>query len=158
MDKQIKELIIKEAKRQEQHIELIASENYVSKEVLEVTGSILTNKYAEGYPGKRYYDGCEIIDQIEISEQDRLKKLFNVKYVNIQPHSWPQANAAAIATMIEPDQNILGMSLDAGGHLTHGYKVNFSSRFYQTDIYGVDDNGIINFDDVLKKLKGLNLI
>ena len=151
MDKQIKEIIQKEAIRQEQHIELIASENYVSKDVLEVTGSILTNKYAEGYPGKRYYDGCEYIDQIETLAQDRLKKLFDVKYVNVQPHSGSQANAAAIAAMIEPGQKILGMSLDAGGHLTHGYKVNFSGRFYTTDTYGVDDNGIIDFDEVLKK-------
>ena len=151
MDKQIKEIIRKEAIRQEQHIELIASENYVSKDVLEVTGSILTNKYAEGYPGKRYYDGCEYVDQIEILALDRLKKLFSVKFANVQPHSGSQANAAAIAAMIKPGQKILGMSLDAGGHLTHGYKVNFSGCFYETNTYGVDDNGVIDFDAVLKK-------
>ena len=150
-DKKIEELIKLEDKRQQEHVELIASENFVSKDVLEATGSILTNKYAEGYPGKRYYDGTEYVDAIENLAIDRAKKLFGAKYVNVQPHSGSQANAAAIAAMIKPGERILGMSLDSGGHLTHGYKINFSGTFYKSDVYEVDENGFINYEDVLKK-------
>ena len=150
-DKHILEIIEKEKNRQDTHIELIASENFVSQDVLKATGSILTNKYAEGYAGKRYYDGCEYIDQIEVIAIQRAKELFSVKHVNVQPHSGSQANAAAIAAVINPGDKILGLSLDSGGHLTHGYKINFSGTFYKSDTYTVNENGIIDFDEVLKK-------
>ncbi len=149
-DKEILRAIEGEQKRQDSHIELIASENFVSEDVLAVTGSILTNKYAEGYPGKRYYDGCEFIDQVETLAIDRLKQLFNVKHANVQPHSGSSANAAAIAALIEPGQKILGASLDAGGHLTHGYHINFSGKFYDSVTYGVDDNGIFDYENIME--------
>ena len=152
-DKIIAQMISNELNRQETHVELIASENFVSQDVLEATGSILTNKYAEGYPGKRYYDGCEFVDQIESLAINRAKELFDVDYVNVQPHSGSQANAAAIAALIEPGDKILGMSLDSGGHLTHGYKINFSGRFYNCDTYEIDNKGFIDYDAVLKKAK-----
>lgn len=147
-DKIIENIIAKEAKRQKEHIELIASENYVSDDVLKVTGSILTNKYAEGYPGKRYYDGCEFVDEIENVANERLQKLFGVKYSNVQPHSGSQANAAAIAALIEPGEKLLGASLDAGGHLTHGYHINFSGKFYNSTNYGVDENGFLDYENI----------
>ena len=147
-DKKIENIIKKEAKRQKEHIELIASENYVSDDVLKVTGSILTNKYAEGYSEKRYYDGCEFIDEIENIANERLQKLFGVKYSNVQPHSGSQANAAAIAALIEPGEKLLGASLDAGGHLTHGYHINFSGKFYDSINYGVDKNGFLDYDAI----------
>jgi len=147
-DLEILEAINLETKRQKEHIELIASENYVSEDVLKVTGSILTNKYAEGYPGKRYYDGCEYVDMVENLAIDRLKKLFGVKHANVQPHSGSQANAAAIAALIEPGEKILGASLDAGGHLTHGYHINFSGKFYEAINYGVDENGYLDYDAI----------
>ena len=150
-DIEIKNIIEKETKRQEEHIELIASENFVSKDVLEATGSILTNKYAEGYSGKRYYDGCQFIDEIELLAIKRLKKLFNVKYVNVQPHSGSQANMAAILAVINPGDKILGLSLQSGGHLTHGYKINFSGLFFNSDTYEVDKNGFLDYDAILKK-------
>ena len=150
-DIEIKNIIEKETKRQEEHIELIASENFVSKDVLEATGSILTNKYAEGYSGKRYYDGCQFIDEIELLAIKRLKKLFNVKYVNVQPHSGSQANMAAILAVINPGDKILGLSLQSGGHLTHGYKINFSGLFFDSDTYEVDKNGFLDYDAILKK-------
>ncbi len=149
-DKEVLNAINSEQNRQDTHIELIASENFVSEDVLKVTGSILTNKYAEGYPGSRYYDGCEFVDQIETLAIDRLKKLFNVKFANVQPHSGSSANAAAIAALIEPGQKILGASLDAGGHLTHGYHINFSGKFYDSVTYGVNDEGIFDFDEIRK--------
>ena len=153
-DLEIYNLIKKEELRQEEHIELIASENFVSKAVLEAQGSILTNKYAEGYPGKRYYGGCEFIDKIEDLARERLKKLFNVKFVNVQPHSGSQANMAAIRSLIEHGDKILGMSLDAGGHLTHGYKLSFSGQDYTSFTYGVNpENGYIDYDEVLKIAK-----
>ncbi|MCP4336701.1 MAG: serine hydroxymethyltransferase [Mycoplasma sp.] len=148
-DSIIQNAINKELNRQENHIELIASENFVSNDVLKATGSILTNKYAEGYPGKRYYDGTKYVDIVENFAIDRLKKLFNVNFANVQPHSGSSANAAAIAALIEPGEKILGMSLDAGGHLTHGYKINFSGKFYKTSFYGVDDNGKLNYNEIL---------
>ena len=118
----------KEAERQEDHIELIASENYASKRILEAQGSLLTNKYAEGYPSKRYYGGCENVDIAENLAIERAKKLFKADYANVQPHSGSSANAAAYLALLEPNDTILGMSLDHGGHLTHGSKVNFSGR------------------------------
>ena len=149
-DKIIQDAINAEAKRQGQHIELIASENYVSEDVLEVTGSILTNKYAEGYPGKRYYDGTEFVDIIENEAIDRLKKLFGVKFANVQPHSGSQANAAAIMALINPGDLIMGLSLPSGGHLTHGYKINFSGKIYKSVNYEVDENGYLDFDAIEK--------
>jgi glycine hydroxymethyltransferase len=152
-DLEIKKYIDLEKKRQREHVELIASENYVSKDVLEATGSILTNKYAEGYPNKRYYDGCEFVDKIENLAIKRLKKLFNVKYVNVQPHSGTQANMAAFLAILKPGDKILGLSLNSGGHLTHGHKVNFSGILYQSDFYEVDNNGLLNYEKILKKAK-----
>ena len=121
-----------EAQRQEDHIELIASENYASKRILEAQGSLLTNKYAEGYPSKRYYGGCENVDVAENLAIERAKKLFKADYANVQPHSGSSANAAAFLALLKPNDTILGMSLDHGGHLTHGSKVNFSGRNYQS--------------------------
>jgi len=120
-----------ERTRQEEHIELIASENYASRRVLEAQGSVLTNKYAEGYPGKRYYGGCEFVDIAEQLAIDRAKKLFGADYANVQPHSGSQANAAAYLALVKPGDTILGMSLAHGGHLTHGAKVNFSGKFFK---------------------------
>src|SRR5437016_3998069 len=130
-DPAIYDAIQAEAKRQEDHIELIASENYVSPAVLEAQGSVLTNKYAEGYPDKRYYGGCEFVDVAEKLAIERVKKLFNADYANVQPHSGSQANTAAYAAMIKPGDIVLGMSLAEGGHLTHGSPVNFSGKLYQ---------------------------
>ncbi len=141
--------IVQEARRQEEHIELIASENYASPRVMEAQGSVLTNKYAEGYPGKRYYGGCEYVDIAEQLAIDRAKKLFRAGYANVQPHSGSQANAAACMAMLEPGDHILGMSLSDGGHLTHGSKVNFSGKLYNAVQYGVDaKTGLINYDEV----------
>lgn len=134
---EIFEIIIKEKKRQEQNLNLIASENFVSEPILEVQGSVLTNKYAEGYPKKRYYDGCEYIDEIEKIAIEKLKKLFNVKFVNVQPHSGSQANMAVFQALLEPCDVILGMSLNDGGHLTHGSKFSFSGKFFRSYSYGV---------------------
>jgi glycine hydroxymethyltransferase len=136
-----------EAKRQEDHIELIASENYVSPLVLAAQGSVLTNKYAEGYPGKRYYGGCEYVDIAERLAIERAKQLFGADYANVQPHSGSQANAAAYMAMINPGDTVLGMSLAAGGHLTHGSPVNFSGKIYHAVTYGLDPNtGEIDYD------------
>ncbi len=153
-DKEIFDLIKKEKKRQKENIELIASENFVSPEVLEVQGSILTNKYAEGYPTKRYYGGCENIDGIESLAIERLKKLFNCKYANVQPHSGSSANMAAIRALINHGDKILGMALDAGGHLTHGYRLSFSGQDYESYVYGVNpETGRIDYEDVLRIAK-----
>ncbi|WP_125770800.1 serine hydroxymethyltransferase [Companilactobacillus furfuricola] len=149
-DKEIFDLIQKEEGRQNRNIELIASENIVSDNVRQAQGSVLTNKYAEGYPGKRYYGGCEFIDQIEQIAIDRAKKLFNAEYVNVQPHSGSQANAAAYQAVLKPGDKVLGMDLNAGGHLTHGSKVNFSGKMYEFHSYGVNDEGFIDYDDVQK--------
>ena len=138
-----------ERQRQEEHIELIASENYASPRVLEAQGSVLTNKYAEGYPGKRYYGGCEFVDIAEQLAIDRAKKLFGADYANVQPHSGSQANAAAYLALINPGDTILGMSLDHGGHLTHGAKVNFSGKLFRAVQYGIrPDNGEIDYDEL----------
>ena len=126
-----------EAQRQEDHIELIASENYASKRILEAQGSLFTNKYAEGYPSKRYYGGCEFVDVAENLAIERAKQLFDADYANVQPHSGSSANAAAFLALLEPNDTILGMSLDHGGHLTHGSKVNFSGRNYKSIQYGL---------------------
>ena len=130
-----------ERRRQEEHVELIASENYASPRVLEAQGSVLTNKYAEGYPGRRYYGGCEYVDQAEELAIERAKALFGADYANVQPHSGSQANVAAFMAMIEPGDTILGMSLAHGGHLTHGAKINFSGRVYNAVQYGLDESG-----------------
>jgi glycine hydroxymethyltransferase len=141
--------IVDEARRQEEHIELIASENYASPRVMEAQGSVLTNKYAEGYPGKRYYGGCEYVDIAEQLAIDRAKTLFGADYANVQPHSGSQANAAVCMALLEPGDHILGMSLADGGHLTHGSKVNFSGRLYNAAQYGVDaTTGLIDYDAV----------
>ena len=138
-----------EQQRQEAHIELIASENYASPRVLEAQGSVLTNKYAEGYPGKRYYGGCEFVDIAEQLAIDRAKQLFQADYANVQPHSGSQANAAVYMALLEPGETVLGMSLAHGGHLTHGAKVNFSGRLYQAVQYGLNEaTGEIDYDQV----------
>lgn len=135
-----------ERKRQEEHIELIASENYTSPRVLEAQGSVLTNKYAEGYPGKRYYGGCENVDVAEQLAIDRLKQLYGADYANVQPHSGSQANAAVYLALCKPNDTIMGMSLDCGGHLTHGATVNFSGRIFNAVQYGVNADGFIDYD------------
>jgi len=138
-----------ERQRQEDHIELIASENYASPRVLQAQGSVLTNKYAEGYPGKRYYGGCEYVDVAEQLAIDRARALFNADYANVQPHSGSQANAAVYLAVLQPGDTILGMSLDAGGHLTHGSKVNFSGKIFNAVQYGLDnETGAIDYDQV----------
>jgi glycine hydroxymethyltransferase len=139
-DPELKAALDAEQRRQEDHIELIASENYASPRVLEAQGSVLTNKYAEGYPGKRYYGGCEHVDVAEQLAIDRAKKLFGAAYANVQPHSGSQANAAAYLALVNPGDPILGMSLDHGGHLTHGAKVNFSGKLFKAAQYGLDPN------------------
>jgi glycine hydroxymethyltransferase len=148
-DEELWAAILDERQRQEEHIELIASENYTSPRVLEAQGSVLTNKYAEGYPGKRYYGGCEHVDVAEQLAIDRAKELFDADYVNVQPHSGSSANAAVYMALAEPGDTILGMSLAHGGHLTHGAAVNFSGKLYNAVQYGLDDeNGKIDYDQV----------
>ena len=148
-DEELWTAILNEKQRQEEHIELIASENYTSPRVLEAQGSVLTNKYAEGYPGKRYYGGCEHVDVAEQLAIDRAKELFNADYVNVQPHSGSSANAAVYMALAEPGDTVLGMSLAHGGHLTHGAAVNFSGKLYKALQYGLDDeNGEIDYDQV----------
>ena len=152
-DNDVKKLLSKEKQRQVEGLELIASENYVSEEVLECMGSILTNKYSEGYSGKRYYNGNEYIDEIENIAIERAKELFGVEHVNVQPYSGSPANLAVHFALLEPGDKTLGMSLDAGGHLTHGFKVSFSGKFYNSASYGVNDEGYIDYDEVLKIAK-----
>jgi len=148
-DPDIARAIEQEERRQEEHIELIASENYTSPRVLAAQGSVLTNKYAEGYPGKRYYGGCEYVDDAETLAIERAKALFGADYANVQPHSGSQANAAACMALLKPGDTLLGMSLAEGGHLTHGTKVNFSGRLYNAVQYGLDaDTGLIDYDQV----------
>ena len=148
-DFEIYEAIEKEFKRQQNNVELIASENIVSKAVLEAQGSILTNKYAEGYPNNRYYGGCEFVDVVEQLAIDRLKKLFGAQFANVQPHSGSQANMAVFGALLKPGDTILGMSLDAGGHLTHGAKVSISGKWFNSIQYGVDkESGLINYEEV----------
>jgi glycine hydroxymethyltransferase len=148
-DDELASAIAAEQTRQEDHIELIASENYASPRVLEAQGSVLTNKYAEGYPGKRYYGGCEFVDVAERLAQQRAKELFGAAYANVQPHSGSQANAAAYLALLQPGDTILGMSLSEGGHLTHGSPVNFSGRLFKSVQYGLDPaTGMIDYDVV----------
>lgn len=151
-DKSIAALLNKELNRQQSHIELIASENFVSKDVLLAAGSILTNKYAEGFPGKRYYGGCEIVDQIEINAIETLKKLFDAKYVDVQPHSGSTANSIAYLALLKPYDKVLAMGLNEGGHLTHGASVNFSGKTYTFYHYGVDKKtNLLNFSEIEKQ-------
>jgi glycine hydroxymethyltransferase len=147
-DDELAKAIADEGQRQEDHVELIASENYASPRVMEAQGSKLTNKYAEGYPGKRYYGGCEYVDVAEKLAIERLKQLFDCDYANVQPHSGSQANQAVYFALLQPGDRILGMSLAHGGHLTHGAKVNFSGKFFDAVQYGVDENGMVDMDEV----------
>ena len=150
---QIFKLINEEKDRQLGGLELIASENFTSENVMKATGSILTNKYAEGYPGKRYYGGCEVVDKIENIAIDRLKKLFKVEYANVQPHSGSQANTAVFDAFLNPGDKILGLDLSHGGHLTHGSNVNFSGKIYNSSFYGVTKEGIFDYNDILIRAK-----
>jgi glycine hydroxymethyltransferase len=150
-DDELARAIADETRRQEDHVELIASENYASPRVMEAQGSSLTNKYAEGYPGKRYYGGCEYVDIAEKLAIERLKKLFGADYANVQPHSGSQANQAVYFALLQPGDTILGMSLAHGGHLTHGAKVNFSGKIFNAVQYGIDpDTGLVNYDEIEK--------
>lgn len=148
VDPEVARAIEAEGERQNSHIELIASENWVSKAVMSAMGSILTNKYAEGYPGRRYYGGCQCVDVVEDLARDRAKKLFGCDYVNVQPHSGAQANLAAFFAILKPGDKILGMNLDHGGHLTHGSPVNISGKYFETSFYGINDQGVIDYDVV----------
>ena len=147
-DPEIAEAIVAEVERQNSHIELIASENWASKAVMAAMGSPLTNKYAEGYPGHRYYGGCECVDVVEELARERAKKLFGCEYVNVQPHSGAQANMAVFFAMLKPGDTFMGMSLDQGGHLSHGSPVNFSGTYFNCVPYGVNDQGFIDYDKV----------
>ncbi|QOW22460.1 serine hydroxymethyltransferase [Novilysobacter avium] len=147
-DPELAQAIADENRRQEDHVELIASENYASPRVMEAQGSQLTNKYAEGYPGKRYYGGCEFVDIAEQLAIDRLKELFGADYANVQPHSGSQANQAVYFSLLQPGDTVLGMSLAHGGHLTHGAKVNISGKLFNIVQYGVDDAGMIDYDEM----------
>ena len=148
-DKQVFDLIYQEVERQRNGIELIASENFVSLPVLQAMGNVMTNKYAEGYPGRRYYGGCEIVDQTEQIAIDRIKKVFNCEYANVQPHSGAQANAAVMMAILKPGDKILGLDLSMGGHLTHGSPVNFSGKLYEAHFYGVTkEEGLINYSQL----------
>lgn len=153
-DKLVFNLIHQELERQRHGIELIASENFTSIEVMQAMGSVLTNKYAEGYPGKRYYGGCEVVDQTEQLAIDRLKQIFNIEYANVQPHSGAQANAAVMLALLQPGDAILGLDLSMGGHLTHGSPVNFSGKLYQPHFYGVKkEDGTVDYDMLEAKAK-----
>ncbi len=151
-DAELYSAVAKEAQRQEDHIELIASENYTSPSVMQAQGSIMTNKYAEGYPAKRYYGGCEYVDQAENLAIERVKQLFDARYANVQPHSGSQANAAVYQALLLPGDTVLGMNLSEGGHLTHGSKVNFSGKLYHSECYGVDQNtGLVDYVALAEK-------
>lgn len=152
-DPEIYETIIDEKNRQNDKIELIASENFVSEEVMEALGSVMTNKYAEGYPGKRYYGGCANVDIAENIAIDRAKEIFNCRWANVQPHSGSQANMAVYMTLLNPGDTVMGMDLSMGGHLTHGSPVNFSGRLYNIVPYGVKEDGFIDYDEVLRIAK-----
>ena len=149
VDPEIAAAITDEFNRQNSHIELIASENWVSPAVMSTMGSVLTNKYAEGYPGKRYYGGCECVDVVEELARERAKKLFGCEYVNVQPHSGAQANMAVQFAVLKPGDTVMGMNLDHGGHLTHGSPVNFSGTYFNIVPYGVNDDGVIDYDNVM---------
>ncbi len=154
VDPELAAWIDDEQRRQQEHIELIASENYASPAILEAQGSILTNKYAEGYPGKRYYGGCEVVDQIELLAIERAKKLFSCNYANVQPHSGSSANAAVFLALLKSGDKILGMDLSAGGHLTHGSPVNFSGKLYEAHSYSVrPETGLVDMEDVAQQAR-----
>jgi len=149
LDPELAKAVKQEEQRQEEHIELIASENYASQAILDLQGSVLTNKYAEGYPGRRYYGGCEYVDKAEALAIERAKQLFQADYANVQPHSGSQANMAVYMSLLNPGDTILGMGLADGGHLTHGAKVNFSGKLYRCIPYGLDsDTGEIDYSQV----------
>ena len=153
-DAELAEVINAETRRQEEHIELIASENYASPRSMEAQGSVLTNKYAEGYPGKRYYGGCEHVDKVEVLAIERAKALFGADFANVQPHSGSQANAAVYLALLEGGDTVLGMSLADGGHLTHGSAVNFSGKLYNPVQYGTDaTTGEVDYDDIARLAK-----
>lgn len=153
VDPSIAEILDKEYERQNSHIELIASENWVNDAILEAAGSILTNKYAEGYPGKRYYGGCEVVDEAERLAIERVKELYGCEYANVQPHSGSQANFAAFFAILNPGDTYMGMNLNHGGHLTHGNPINYSGKIYNPVPYEVDENGYIDYDEVLRIAK-----
>lgn len=153
VDPEIAQAIVDEQNRQNSHIELIASENWVSKAVMAAMGSPLTNKYAEGYPGKRYYGGCDCVDVVEDLARDRAKELFGCEYANVQPHSGAQANMAVFFAVLEPGDTYMGMNLDHGGHLSHGSPVNMSGKYFNCVPYGVNDEGFIDYDEVLRIAK-----
>lgn len=154
VDPAVADAILAETQRQNQTLELIASENFVSEAVLEVAGSVFTNKYAEGYPGRRYYGGCELVDRVEILVQERAKKLFGAEYVNAQPHSGTQANIAVYMAVCKPGDTVLGMSLAHGGHLTHGHPLNFSGKMYMFKSYGVcPDTELLDYDEIARLAK-----
>lgn len=153
VDSEIADAITAEFDRQNSHIELIASENWVSPAVMSAMGSILTNKYAEGYPGKRYYGGCDCVDVVEDLARERAKKLFGCEYANVQPHSGAQANMAVQFSILKPGDTVMGMNLDHGGHLTHGSPVNFSGTYFNIVPYGVNDDGVIDYDNVMQIAK-----
>ena len=153
-DQQVFDIISREQERQEEGLELIASVNFVSPQVMEAQGSVLTNKYAEGLPGKRYYGGCEIVDEVEELAIDRAKELFGATWVNVQPHSGAQANAAVMLAVLNAGDKILGFDLSHGGHLTHGSPVNFSGKLYRTSFYGVsEETGTIDYDKLEETAK-----
>src|SRR5918994_6856572 len=153
-DKQVFDIIQKELQRQRQGIELIASENFTSLQVMQAMGNVMTNKYAEGYPGRRYYGGCEFVDEVEQLAIDRLKQIFNCEYANVQPHSGAQANAAVMLAVLKPGDKILGLDLSMGGHLTHGSPVNFSGKLYEAHFYGVvKETGLIDYDTMEDQAK-----
>lgn len=152
-DPELGNMIEAEYKRQQRNIELIASENIVSEAVMAAMGSVLTNKYAEGYPGKRYYGGCECVDEVERLAISRVCEVFGAKFANVQPHSGAQANMAVYQALCKPGDTVMGMSLDNGGHLTHGSPVNFSGKLFHMEFYGVDENGFIDYEDVRRKAR-----
>src|SRR5881275_1204046 len=153
-DTAVFDIIRKELERQRNGIELIASENFASLQTIQAMGNVMTNKYAEGYPGRRYYGGCEIVDQVEQLAIDRLKQIFNCEYANVQPHSGAQANAAVMLAVLQPGDAILGLDLSMGGHLTHGSAVNFSGKLYQPHFYGVKkETGTVDYDMLEAKAK-----
>ena len=154
-DPEISAAVQHEVQRQHEGLEMIASENFVSQAVLEAAGSVFTNKYAEGYPGKRYYGGCEYADVVENLARDRAKQLFGAEHANVQPHSGSQANAAAYMAIIQPGDTILGLDLAHGGHLTHGHKLNFSGKLYRVASYGVrKDTEVIDYDELEQIARG----
>ncbi len=155
-DSKVFDLIELELQRQQHGIELIASENFASQQVMDAMGTVLTNKYAEGYPGRRYYGGCEIVDQIEQLAIDRLKQIFNCEYANVQPHSGAQANAALMLAILQPGDDILGLDLSMGGHLTHGSPVNFSGKIYKPHFYGVTREGLLDYEALEAKAREVN--